>query len=151
MKCPHCGQEILAEKPEVHEKIVQDLPFRFIKTVGVITVPADYVHDKQLARFVKNHGKELAYCNFDLTDKNFVKASVQLAPGRKLAVDIYQIAPSASSEQCLELIDSKKGIYVGAQGLTLTYQQLRTELPKGKWYLSPDKKANLPVLDGRHH
>lgn len=139
---------ILPQREDVVET-VQDLPFRFVKTVGVVTVPADYVQETQLATFVAKHGKEFYYLNPALMDKNFAEVTVKLVPGRKLAVDAYQVAPSASSEQCLKLIESKKGLYVGAQGLTLVYQQLRSELPKGRWYLSFDKKVNLPVLDGR--
>ena len=144
--------EVVVEASQIVVASVKPEHFKLITTVS-LTVPADYVHETQLATFVSEHGegkdKRLYHLNPDYKDKHFAKTTVKLTPGQKLEVDVYGIIGRVSSEDCLELIESKEGLKVGAQGLTLVYKQVKDKLPRDKWHISPDKKENLPVLSGR--
>lgn len=115
-----------------------------------LTVPTSFVHQTQIASFLKAHRREFSYVNDDVTDANFAKATQRLIPGRTYTVKIFWITRRVSSPDCLGLYKDHNGILTGAQGLTLAYQEMRGSFPVGKWLASFDEKDALPVSDGDH-
>lgn len=124
-------------------------PFVLLSAVR-LTVPTTFVHETQIASFLKAHRREFSYVNDDVTDANFAKATQRLIPGRTYTVKIFVITRRVSSEDCLGLYKAHNGILTGAQGLTLAYQEIRGSFPVGKWLASFDEKDALPVSDGSH-
>ncbi len=130
-------------------------------TTFQLTVPDGYNHSTRLTDFkavyqpeveTEEKKKQFYYYNENITDANFGKATIQLAPGRKFQVKIFGIksGKSVSSEECLVKIKSENGLLVGAQGASLAYEQGKASLPKGKWSISFDEKDALWFGDGDH-
>jgi len=141
-----------AAKPETPPEPTKK--FALLKDLGIMVVPADYVHGKQLARFNKEYGAELYDFNKAITDGNFPHPSRILKPGDRLHVYAYhQIVggTTTSDERMAYLAEQKHDVYTGAQGATLVYKQKKDELPKGKWYASFDKPENLYEDSDRNH
>ena len=127
-----------------------DPRFKLVKTLDIL-VPADYVHATRLTSFAEAHRSEFYYYDSNLTDQNFSRATVQLKPGQKLKVDIFQIQEQVSSEDCMAFLHTQKAILTGAQGASLVYEQKRQDLPKNRGHISFDEKENLwKDADGRH-
>jgi len=125
--------------------------FEIFKSLGVIEVPADYVHATRLADFFQRHQggekKSFYYYNDAITDANFSNPSRVVKPGDKFHVDLVrQVAGgTTSSEERMAFLAHHHGIHLGAQGASLVFddKKMRTDLPKGKWYLSFDEKDRL--------
>ncbi len=130
------------------------------------TVPADYIHDKQLTLFAALRQKKMAkarererqeeespadladrvvYYNSHLTDHNYMKATGRLIPGKAYGGRIFQIKPGlrATSPECLQLLVRQKAILVGAQGISLVQQLKKDVFPRGKWTISFDEERGL--------
>jgi hypothetical protein len=107
----------------------------------LVLVPTGYSHKNQLAGF-KNSVSFSHYCK-DITDQNFDKVSVQLKPGQNLEVEIYHIEEFVPSQRCLDFVKSNDGIFVGAQGLSLIFQQKKEKFPVGGAVISFDEKRNI--------
>lgn len=116
--------------------------FVLINTFSIV-VPVDYKHTTRLASFSKEHRKEFYYYNDTLTDANFAKATTKLEPGRKLKVKVMQIKGTVTSEDCMTYLRSQKAVLVGAQGVSLVYEQKKDELPADRWAASFDEKDSL--------
>lgn len=114
-----------------------------LATTFDIAVPADYNHATRLDTFKRKYGKKFCYYNNDITDSNFSRATTQLAPGQQLKVKVFQITETVTSEDCLAFLRSQNAILVGAQGATLTYEQGKNQLSKGRWHASFDEKDAL--------
>jgi len=113
-------------------------------TAFELTVPENYIHDRQLALFSKNHKKEFYYYNDDVTDDHFSGVTDELKPGENCEVKIFQSTRSFSSEEGLAFLKMQPGIrLVGAQGLSLARQLKKEEFPVGKWTISLDNKDAL--------
>lgn len=117
-------------------------------TTFEITVPADYDHATRLDTFRAVHqneeNKEFYFYNDAITDANYAeKATTKLLPGRRFAVKVFGIKKRVTSDECLDKIRLEKGIFTGAQGASLAYEQKKEELPKGKWSISFDEKEAL--------
>src|SRR3989344_4552283 len=79
------------------------------------------------------------------------KATTKLVPGQRLKVAIYDITTRVTSGDNLKFIASQCGILTGAHGASLVWDQRRDELPKGRWYVSFDRKEVLwKDADGYH-
>lgn len=114
-----------------------------LSTTFQFTVPENYNHPTQLASFKKeNHEKFYSYNN-NLTDENFAKATNKLTPGKTYEVRIFQITKRVSSEDCLVFLKTQKALLVGAQGISVVWQQAKEQFPKGKWTASFDEKDAL--------
>ncbi len=127
--------------------------FELLVDLGIIEVPADYDHARQMASFAKRHRRKLYYFNDGLTDKNFANPTRILKPGDKLAVRAFkQIVPgTTTSEERMAFLATQGAIHTGAQGASLVYEQKREQLPKGLWYASFDEKDRLwKDTDGYH-
>ena len=117
-----------------------------LSTTFQITVPGNYNHPTQLASFArKNRRKFYIFRKFyiyndNITDANFAKATNQLTPGKTYGVKIFQITKQVTSEDCLAFLKTQKAILVGAQGISVVWQQAKENFPKGEYTVSFDEK-----------
>ncbi len=125
--------------------------FELLNTFEVV-VPEGYDHSTRLTTFKAAHqseeNKEFYYYNEAITDANFAKATTKLAPGRKFTVKVFGINGRVTSNDCLLHLKRVSATLVGAQGISIVYEQAKNELPKGKWSVSFDEKDALPFLGG---
>jgi hypothetical protein len=123
--------------------------FRLLKDLGIVEWRPEY----DLDRFKKDRESEFHYYNEDFTNANFPNPSRVPKPGDKFRVQLHEqvVDGTTSSEERLAYLKSQPGaILFGANGLPMLYDQKRTDLPKGKAYLSFDEKEKLPFLGGFH-
>jgi len=105
------------------------------------TVPKDYNHPTQLASFAKENRKKFYFYNDNITDRNFAKVTNKLVPGKTYEAKIFKITKRVTSEDCLAFLKkTQKAIFVGAQGISVVWQQAKEQFPKGKWTVSFDEK-----------
>ncbi len=133
-------QEILEERQVVSCK------FSILADLGLITAPADYDHVTCLTKFMARNRKKFYGVDENITDVNFSNPSRILKPGDKLHVRvIHQIVPgTTTSTERLDYLRQQPGNqFVGAQGLSLVFDQKRDQLPKGKWHSSFDELDRL--------
>lgn len=139
-----------AQRDELIGKEVEK--FFLLADLGTITVPEDYDHEICLARFAKEHRKEFYYFNDATTDENFPNPSRILKAGDVLHVRAFKqiVSGTTTSEERMAFLKGQNTVFVGAQGLSLVFEQKREELPKGKWYGSFDEPDCLwKAPDGR--
>jgi hypothetical protein len=142
---PYFGNELA----KLIERCSQlDNRFEFITSFEV-EVPVDYVQGTRMSTFGEAHEKGFACYDPNLIDANFAKTA-PLIPGQKFLVKVFQIKGKPSSEDCLVQLRRLKARLVGAQGLTVVYEQAREKLPVNRRYLSFDEEKNLPLIDGYH-
>ncbi|MBP6974781.1 MAG: hypothetical protein KBB54_02440 [Candidatus Pacebacteria bacterium] len=152
LKAPNFG-DLVAGFINSHEPVPlpETLPepttkFALSIDLGIITVPADYVHGTCLKTFFDLNRKKFYDVNTDISDTNFPTPSRILKPGDKLHVRAYNQIVSGtttSEERMAFLTEQKANVYTGAQGASLVFEQKRDQLPKGKWYASFDEAENL--------
>jgi hypothetical protein len=130
---------------------ILDQRFGAALTEFVLTVPADYKHDKQLDTFAKANKKKFYSYNSDITDKNFSKATTKLDSGKKYKVKIFPILETVTSEDCMSFLKSQRAILVGGQGESLVWDSNRDQLPVGKWTVSFDEKDALWIDSVGYH
>ena len=131
------------------------IKFALLVDLGIIVVPDSHIPGKCLEMFFKNNHKNLYDYNKNITDANFSHPSQILKPGNKLRVRAFKqvvSGPTTSQERMAFLSKRKEGnIYVGAQGVSLVFEQKRDQLPKGRWYISFDEAKSLwEDSDGYH-
>ena len=107
-----------------------------------ITVPGNYNHPTQLASFARENREKFYFYNDKITDENFKKATNKLI-GKTYEAKIFGITKRVSSEDCLAFLKTQKAILIGAQGISVVWQQAREQFPKGKWVASFDEKDAL--------
>ena len=107
------------------------------------TVPEGYNHSTQLASFSKENRKKFYSYNDNITDENFAKTTNKLVPGKTYEAKIFGITKWVTSEDCLAFLKTQNAILVGAQGISVVWQQAKENLPKGKYTLSFDEKNAL--------
>lgn len=122
----------------------QDERFKLVNTFK-LTVPTSYDHATQLTSFSKENYKKFSYYNDALTDENFAKITNKLIPGKTYAAKIFQLTTKMSSEDCVVFLKTQKAILVGAQGISLVWQEKKNEFLVGKWIVSFDEKDTLFV------
>ena len=127
--------------------------FALLVDLGIITVPDDYDHAKQLAVFMKKNRKKFYGVNDNITDANFPNPTRILKPGDKLRVRAFKqvVVGTTTSEERMAFLATQKAIHTGAQGASLVFDQKRDQLPKGKWYASFDEKDRLWTDAGGSH
>ena len=138
---------IVEKKTEPTEK------FTLFADLGIIMVPEDYVHEKQLGLFEKKNRKKFYFYNDAITDTNFSNPTRILKPGDKLWVRAFKqvISGNTTSEDRMGFLKKMNAIHTGAQGASLVWEQKRDLLPKGYWYCSFDEKDRLwKDADGNH-
>ena len=116
-----------------------DLRFAPLTTFQ-FTVPKDYNHPTQLASFAKENRKKFYFYNDNITDRNFAKVTNKLVPGKTYEAKIFKITKRVTSEDCLAFLKTQNAILVGAQGISVVWQQAKEQFPKGKWTVSFDEK-----------
>ena len=134
------GTHEIKAKPQA--VVVADEKFTLLVDLGVITIPDDYVHGKELGSLNQS---EFYYFNENITDKNFSNPTRILKPGDKLWVRAFKQVSSGSttSVERMQFLAKQNAIHTGAQGASIVYKQKRNELPKGYWYSSLDEKDRL--------
>lgn len=132
------------------QSTVVDEKFALFVDLGVVTVPDDYVHGKELASLNR---KEFHYFNPDATDTNFSSPTRVLKPGDKLRVRVFKqsVSGSTTSVERMDFLKRQNAVFTGAQGVSLVYKQKREELPKGYWHCSFDEKGRLWKDTGGDH
>ena len=128
--------------------------FAFFEDIGVITVPADYDHKKQLDSFMQKNRKKFYDVNEDITDANFLNPSRILKPGDKFAVTAFKqiVRGTTTSKERMDFLCKQPGnVLVGPQGNSLVFEQLRDKLPKGFWYVAFDEEENCWKDSPRGH
>ncbi|MEK7664422.1 MAG: hypothetical protein AAB340_03240 [Patescibacteria group bacterium] len=146
---------LLSPTPKVVSSVQK---FEIFKNLGILTVPANYIHTTRLADFYERHQggekKSFYYYNSDINDQNFANPSRILKPGEKFQVDVVrQVSGEVTSEEHMAFLAVHRGIHLGAQGASLVFddQKMRADLPKGKWHFSFDEKARLWQDAPRYH
>ncbi len=127
--------------------------FALLVDLDIITVPDDYNHAKQLATFTKKNRKKFHGFNDNIIDANFPNPSRILKSGDKFRVRAFKqiVGGSTTSEERMAFLAMQKAVHVGAQGLSLVFNQKRDQLPKYRWYASFDEKDRLWTdADGGH-
>ena len=123
--------------------------FELFLDLGIITVPANYVHATQLASFrvkYQDAAKPSFYFyNDGITDKNFGNPSRILKPGDKFEVTVFRqiVEGLTTATERLAFLAKQSAIYTGAQGASLVWEQKRKQMPKGYAYVSMDEEARL--------
>lgn len=129
---------------------VADPSFSLLTTFQ-FTVPENYNHPTQLSSFAKENRKKFYSYNDNIADANFAKATNQLTPGKVYEAKIFEITKQVSSDDCLSFLQTQEAILVGAQGISVVWQQAKEQFPKGKWTVSFDEKNSLwQDADGGH-
>ena len=118
---PNESAQFLNENPEFAKKLlniiqecsIADKRFELLADLGVITVPDDYVHEKQLGLFEKKNRKKFYFYNDAITDTNFSNPTRILKPGDKLWVRAFKqiVSGSTTSEERMTFLATKKAIH----------------------------------------
>ncbi len=126
--------------------------FEIFKSLGVLEVPADYVHATRLADFRRRHqGRRFVDNSFyfyerNITDENFSNPSRIVCAGEKFSVDLVRqiVNPFSTKEEWIAFVIECGGVLLGAQGASLVFddKEMRANLSVG-WYFSLDKKERL--------
>ncbi len=133
-----------AERDKLAGVIMDITAPRFtLLTTFQLTVPENYNHQTQLASFAKENKKKFYFYNDSITDGNYAKATNKLTPGKTYEVKIFGITKQMTSEDCLAFLKTQKAILVGAQGISVAWQQAKEQFPKEKWTVSFDEKEAL--------
>lgn len=141
---------VYTKKAKKQLPVVVGEKFALLADFGIITVPDDYVHGKELGSL---NQKDFYYFSPDIKDKNFPNPSHILKPGDKLWVRAFKQISSGNTTSVgrMEFLSKQNAIHTGAQGASLVYKQKRTRLPKGYAFCSFDEKECLwEDADGRY-
>ncbi len=121
------------------------MSFRLVADLGVITAMPDYVPETRLRDFRTLYEAEFYVFEKRIDDANFAKVTDKLSPGQKIHGEIFELSGEVYEKQ-LKFLQEKGALRVGAQGISLAWEQKRTSFPKDHWYTiySPDEKDRLP-------
>ncbi|MDD5289692.1 MAG: hypothetical protein PHT40_00650 [Patescibacteria group bacterium] len=110
----------------------------------LIIVPADYHHDTYMESFGKKYSSEFPnYRSSGVTADKFSQVTTKLLPNQKLAVTVYLVKSwTISRQEIITFLKANNAFLVGAQGLALTFEQKRDQLPIG-CITSFDQKEHL--------
>ena len=123
--------------------------FEQLVDLGIITVPSKFDQAICLKNFRKKHLQGFSVFDPTITDFRYRKVTTKLAPGQNFRVQAWkQIVSKTTSEERLEFLASINAALVGAQGLTLVFEQKRERLLRNKdywkyYYTSFDLKEAL--------
>jgi len=115
---------------------VVDRRFKFLDTFA-LRVPGTYNHSIQLASFKKLDRGHFRYYNAELTDLNYSKVSRILLPRERYVVDIFRMMTRVRSEECLKFLEKNRAILIGAQGISLAWQE------SGNMFLFSGRKVSF--------
>ena len=120
--------------------------FVVCKDLGEIIVPDSYDHTNRLAEFIRrNRNKFQGFDDSSIIDANFSNPSRVLKPGDRLIVRVFSqtVSTLTTTDERLAFLATQNAVHVGMQGLSLVFEQKRSQLPKGRWYVSLDEKKHL--------
>lgn len=109
---------------------IEDSRFKFLDTL-YFKVPEDHSSDDPA----------LAFLNNKMGDG--YKPTTSFNAGRGVKVDFYELVDGPTREECLFFIERKGGLFVGTEGLFLSWIALGKELPEECWLISLDGKETL--------
>ncbi len=138
-----------------HQKVD---PFKLLVThERLLEVPSGYNHKTCIRSFRDKHEKNLEHFSVAVSDINYARATTQLVPGQKFSVQIYGIECGkwVSSPACIEKIQKVNGVLLGAQGLSLVFDQLvfgqaGNVLMPDCTHLSFDEMEELPRIQQKY-
>jgi len=116
--------------------------FGLLLDLGEVTVP----DDPRLSTFFRKNRARFFFWDRGITDSNFSSPTHILKPGDKLEVRAFgQVVPGMTTTgERLEFCQKQGGgVFVGAQGMSLVFEQKRDHLPRGFWYSSFDQRERL--------
>lgn len=127
--------------------------FALLVDLGIFTVPDDFIPEKCLAEFHKKNCKKFYGYNKDITDLHFSNPTRILKPGDKLRVKAFKqiVSGITTSEERMAFLATQKAVHLGAQGVTMVFDQKKDQLIKGYWYCSFDEKDRLWKDSGGSH
>lgn len=111
-----------------------------LSTTFQFIVPENYNHPTQLASFGKENRKKFYFYNDNITDANYARATNKLTPGKTYEAKIFGITKRVTSEDCLAFLKTQRALLVGAQGISVVWQQAKKQFLQGKWMVSFDEK-----------
>ena len=108
---------------------------------SLVTVPLDYDHDTQIAKFLSFVQSQPSTRCLDkkICDAFFMDVCDRLSPGKTYEVCLYTASKPIDPELCIEFLKAKKSLFIGAQGLSLMYMQ--GVIPKGTKVVSFGKNT----------
>lgn len=109
---------------------IEDSRFKFLKTLH-FKVPEDHSSDDPALTFLN---KKMG---------NGYKPTTSFKTGREVKVTFYELVDGPTREECLFFIERKGGLFVGTEGLFLSWIALGKELPEECWLISLDGKETL--------
>ncbi|MBI4709449.1 MAG: hypothetical protein HY764_04585 [Candidatus Portnoybacteria bacterium] len=114
----------------------------FLVAAFIFRVPNRYEHETQLASFYEENQGKFVFYDGRITDTNYARVTQKFVRGKNYEVKIYGIRPAVVvlSSDCLDFMESQGAILVGAQGISLIWEQMRKKIPTGKRIISFDKK-----------
>lgn len=129
----------------VLSKNVQVENFALLIDLGIVTVPEGYVHRTRLGTFGKQNRKRFYYYDEKVSDENFSSPTRILRPGDRFHVRVFEqtVGGTTSSDERMAFLSVQNTVRVGAQGLSLVFEQKQHQLQKDKWYASFDEKRRL--------
>ncbi|MFA5358588.1 MAG: hypothetical protein WC310_02060 [Patescibacteria group bacterium] len=147
-------ERVAVDLQKIIESAVQDnpWPFELVTDFGLIVVPDNYNHATQLASFRSKYPELFGNRSQNMVDSRFALVSHVLRPGEKFWVlgfkNLKAYLSPTTNEQRLAFIKSQEGFLVGAQGLTLVWEQRSQLFLPRQHYASLDVKKALPRFLG---
>jgi hypothetical protein len=126
-------------------------PLELLADFGEILVRLGYAHTSRMATFRVRYQGGFELIDGNINDHNFDRVTTKLHGGQKLRVRAFMAQKKVAFRECLSFIEEQRGLLVGAQGLTVAYQELQKYLPQGNVFASFDKPEALWFKSGCHH
>lgn len=125
----------------------------WVHSLGMLTVPMNYVAEKRLEAFRPTYEKNAALFHHwphDLTDKKHARASIKIKAGQVFNVDAYMwFGPDTDLSVCLGIIASMRGTFLlGSYGASLVLEHMHSVLIKDRPYVSLDEERSLAFCEG---
>lgn len=120
--------------------------FELLADLGTLTVPEDYNHVTALKALNNKYCEKYYYHEGNkLCDLDFPNPTRIMKPGDKFNIRVFnQVSKGlTSSKERLTFLTTQKAVYLGAQGISLVFDQMRDELQRGLWYISFDEPDRL--------
>lgn len=126
--------------------------FVLLADFGMITV-GGYSHGTRLALFRKKYETQFCCYDKDIEEKNLRNPSRLLRSGDTLHVRAFKQSffGTTTFEERVAFLKSQKAMFVGAEGVSLLWEEKRHQLPKGYGYGSFDEKDRLWTDNAGYH
>ncbi len=112
--------------------------FGLLKDLGTIIVPNEYVHATRLRQYRQTFNTRQYQIDPNITDHHFSSPTVELIPGRRLHIIVFQqISFSTTTfKERLAFLQRRNALLTGAQGAALVLTERSERLPKEIWKIT---------------